>query len=74
MTQTKHDHGHHHGQRPHAGVATPRAPQSAMPETIDPVCGMSVDPTSALSHRHGEQTYYFCSARCRDRLAAEPAK
>jgi Cu+-exporting ATPase len=78
MKQTKHDHGHHHGHHHghghHAGAAAERAPQSAVPETIDPVCGMSVDPTTALSHRHGEQNYYFCSARCRDRFVAEPAK
>jgi Cu+-exporting ATPase len=76
MSQPKHDPGHHHGlhhgHRHHAGAEHP--PRGAAPETIDPVCGMSVDPTTALPHRHGGETYYFCSARCRERFAAEPAK
>jgi Cu+-exporting ATPase len=39
----------------------------------DPVCGMSVDPHTARHRReHGGRTYYFCSARCADRFAAEP--
>jgi Cu+-exporting ATPase len=41
--------------------------------TTDPVCGMTVDPHTA-THRsdyHG-RTYYFCSARCREKFAAEP--
>ena len=39
----------------------------------DPVCGMSVDPHTAV-HRtdyHGHP-YYFCSARCREKFEAEP--
>jgi P-type Cu+ transporter len=41
----------------------------------DPVCGMTVDP-HATPHRHTHQArpYYFCSAGCRTRFAAEPAK
>src|SRR5215510_8843591 len=42
---------------------------------IDPVCGMSVDP-HATSHRHSHQgqPYYFCSAGCRTKFAADPAR
>ncbi len=42
---------------------------------IDPVCGMTVDPTTA-KHRaeHDGKTYYFCCARCRERFAADPAR
>jgi P-type Cu+ transporter len=42
---------------------------------IDPVCGMTVDPDTA-KHRHSVDgdSYYFCSARCHDKFAAEPAK
>ncbi len=42
---------------------------------IDPVCGMSVDPATAR-HRaeHAGATYHFCSASCRDKLVAEPAR
>jgi P-type Cu+ transporter len=41
----------------------------------DPVCGMKVDPATA-KHRyaHDGHDYYFCSARCRERFAAEPEK
>jgi Cu+-exporting ATPase len=35
---------------------------------------MTVDPQTALAHSHGADTYYFCSPRCRDKFAAEPAK
>ncbi|MGC2774143.1 MAG: heavy metal translocating P-type ATPase, partial [Bradyrhizobium sp.] len=41
----------------------------------DPVCGMSVDPATS-KHRfdHQGQTFHFCSAGCRSKFAAEPAK
>ena len=40
----------------------------------DPVCGMSVDPHTA-KHKavHDEQTYYFCSAGCRDKFVKNPS-
>ena len=39
----------------------------------DPVCGMNVDP-HRTPHRHElrGQTYYFCSAGCRTKFAADP--
>jgi Cu+-exporting ATPase len=41
----------------------------------DPVCGMTVDPhTAAPRHVHRGRTYYFCSAGCRAKFAADPAK
>ncbi|WP_350017039.1 heavy metal translocating P-type ATPase [Rhodanobacter sp. IGA1.0] len=41
----------------------------------DPVCGMSVDPHTA-QHRaeHDGHPYHFCSARCREKFVADPAK
>ena len=41
----------------------------------DPVCGMDVDPHTA-KHRaeHAGRTYYFCSARCRERFVADPER
>ena len=41
----------------------------------DPVCGMTVDP-HATAHRHAHRghTYYFCSAGCRAKFAADPDK
>jgi P-type Cu+ transporter len=40
----------------------------------DPVCGMSVDPTTS-KHRydHDGRSFHFCSARCREKFAASPA-
>ena len=35
---------------------------------------MSVDPTTALAHRHAEKAYYFCSPRCREKFMAAPAR
>jgi Cu+-exporting ATPase len=54
-------HGHHHA----VGAEKVR----------DPVCGMSVDPATS-EHRfdHGGETFHFCSAGCRTKFAADPAK
>jgi P-type Cu+ transporter len=41
----------------------------------DPVCGMSVDPaTSKHRFEHRGETFHFCSAGCRTKFAADPAK
>jgi P-type Cu+ transporter len=75
-SETEHaHHGHdhrHHGHRHAADGAAPEKPAGG--EAIDRVCGMSVDPKAALSQRHGDETYYFCSPRCRDKFVAEPAR
>ena len=41
----------------------------------DPVCGMSVDPTTT-AHRasHGGQDYFFCSAGCRTKFIGDPMR
>ena len=49
-------------------------PDAAAP-TIDPVCGMVVDP---VNPKGGQvdldgRTYRFCSSRCREKLAASPS-
>ena len=59
------DHAHHHG-HDHGAATT---------KVLDPVCGMTVDPATS-KHRfdhHGE-TFHFCSAGCRTKFAADPAK
>ncbi|MBN9021242.1 MAG: HAD-IC family P-type ATPase, partial [Rhizobiales bacterium] len=65
-------HGHQHDA--HGKTSSEDGPGSAH-LVRDPVCGMDVDPHTA-KHRaeHGGRTYYFCSARCRERFIAEPAK
>src|SRR5271163_467341 len=41
----------------------------------DPVCGMMVEPGKAAGRAEFEgERYYFCSARCAERFAGEPAK
>jgi Cu+-exporting ATPase len=43
--------------------------------TIDPVCGMMVDPAkSSHRHSHEQKTYHFCSAGCRRKFIADPEK
>src|ERR1700729_681254 len=45
------------------------------PLAKDPVCGMSVDPTTA-KHRaeHGGKAFFFCSGGCRGKFVADPAR
>ena len=41
----------------------------------DPVCGMSVEPATAKhSAGHAGETWYFCSAGCREKFVAEPGR
>lgn len=41
----------------------------------DPVCGMSVDPTTAKhTFEHQGTTYYFCGPGCKGRFAENPDK
>lgn len=81
-----HDHGAHehgaHGHHPDHGREAKSAccahhKQTANPATSvkDPVCGMNVDPATA-KHKaeHAGSTYYFCSAGCRSKFEADPAK
>lgn len=48
---------------------------ATMEEATDPVCGMKVDPTTAI-HRleHEEAVYVFCSARCAETFANNPSQ
>ncbi len=42
---------------------------------LDPVCGMSVDPTAGKpTHEHHGTVYHFCSTGCRQSFAAEPER
>jgi len=41
----------------------------------DPICGMTVDPASALHADRDGARHYFCCASCRDRfLAQDPSE
>ncbi len=41
---------------------------------IDPVCGMSISPQTAMALRWEGRTYYFCEAACRDTFGDDPAR
>ncbi|AKT50718.1 haloacid dehalogenase [Arsenicicoccus sp. oral taxon 190] len=58
-------------------MSTREHPPTSPPQTAaetDPVCGMTVDPATALTVEHGGHQVRFCSEHCRDRFAADPAK
>jgi Cu+-exporting ATPase len=61
--------GHHN----HAGHDHHQADAKTLAR--DPVCGMSVDPATS-KHRfdYRGETFHFCSAGCRTKFAADPAK
>ena len=40
--------------------------------TTDPICGMKVDPTSAIFAERDGQTFYFCSEHCRQKFLSPP--
>ncbi len=54
------------GDRNHAAAGT---------SAVDPVCGMQVDPIQTAHHaEHEGLMHHFCSAHCRERFVAEPAR
>ncbi len=42
--------------------------------TIDPVCGMTVDPAKTASLEHQGTKYHFCCQGCLMKFQAEPAR
>ena len=49
--------------------------QSAASGSIDPVCGMSIDPrTAKRTAEYAGKTYYFCAPGCRKSFLADPAR
>jgi Cu+-exporting ATPase len=64
-------HAHHqHGSGCTHGPAT-----ADIAKTIDPVCGMTVNPeTTAHKATHEGQPFFFCSAGCRAKFVADPQK
>src|ERR1041385_5833295 len=70
MTDTSHHHAGH-GHAHHHGAHDSASPGKA----LDPVCGMTVDrQTTPHRHNHHGESYFFCSAGCRTRFAADPHK
>jgi YHS domain-containing protein len=44
----------------------------ASAQAVDPVCGMKVDPKTALSSTHAGKTYYFCSKEDKAKFDKNP--
>jgi YHS domain-containing protein len=63
-----HDHDHEHGQDGKTDGTT----------VIDPVCGMSVEPATALEKglhaKHEGKDYYFCGKGCKLDFGEDPAR
>ena len=55
---------------PHQDVASTPHPGAVL---VDPVCKMTVTAQSKYSFSHENQTYYFCSAGCKSKFAAQPS-
>lgn len=65
-----HKHAHEHGDHSHVGGS-----HTAGHAVKDPVCGMTVDPSSARHTAEHEQTrYFFCSENCKAKFVADPAR
>ena len=41
--------------------------------TKDPICGMTVDETTALRAERDGKTFYFCGDHCRQKFLSTPA-
>ncbi len=68
-----HDHAAHAGHAHHGHEHSHGLPAAEL--AVDPVCGMTVDPhTATLKSDHGGRTHYFCSAGCKTKFDANPAK
>ncbi len=60
-----HPHDHNHA---HEGAADGKT-------ATDPVCGMKVNPDTTAHHaEHAGHAFHFCSAGCRTKFVADPAK
>ncbi len=63
-----------HGEHSHAGHVYHAAPVDAH-AIKHPVCCMAVDPQTAKhGAEHNGHPYYFCSAGCRTKFLADPAR
>ena len=68
--KTHHGHPAHECSHGHGGTS----PSAVATEFIDPVCGMTVKADSAHHASHKGHDYRFCSAGCRTKFVADPAR
>lgn len=66
---------HAAGGHGHSCCSTHKTSVAAPQSVRDPVCGMQVDPATTAHHAtHAGVEYHFCSARCREKFVADPAR
>lgn len=59
----------------HSGCCSHASKPDDGGKALDPVCGMTVDPQTTPHHaEHDGRAFHFCSAGCRTKFVAEPAK
>lgn len=77
MSSSPHSHDGHdeHAAGKPACCGPHGAPAGGDTRAIDPVCGMKVDPAATPHHaEHAGQAWHFCSAGCRAKFVADPAR
>lgn len=50
-----------------------RTKQSQVGQAVDPICGMAVDPKTAIQESYQDHPYYFCSQHCAEKFRTNPA-
>jgi Cu+-exporting ATPase len=64
---THHEHdSHHHAHAPESGTGSA--------DRKDPVCGMTVKPTTPHRLEHAGQEHLFCNPRCLEKFRLDPAR
>ena len=61
-----HEHHHHHQNAPVSGTGSA--------DHKDPVCGMTVKPTTPHRLEHAGKEYLFCNPRCLEKFRVAPDK
>jgi len=75
MNETSPNHTNPHDHSAHGMPKdAPAPPAEAPPALKDPVCGMTVTAQSPHVFQHEGKPVYFCSAGCKAKFSAEPAK
>jgi Cu+-exporting ATPase len=71
----QHRHGHDGAAAGCCGCGSKTSDIRTASTETDPACGMKVDPATS-KHRadHAGKTYHVCSAGCRTKFEADPAK
>ncbi|MEZ5463000.1 heavy metal translocating P-type ATPase [Dokdonella sp.] len=68
------DHNHSSGETDTSRkTSSSSSADSSTSQAVDPVCGMTVDPSKTTHHgEHAGKDYFFCSARCLEKFNVNP--